>query len=128
MFAPIFSVLTYKTEEEAIFIANDHDYGLAAAVWTADIHRGTRIASAIVSSVWASVRDATADFFRPSERRYGPHQRRHYSRQCSNAPWWLEEERLWTFQRHRGHPGVHADQGHHDQRGALSPSLPVHTR
>lgn len=25
MFAPVFSFLTYKTEEEAIFIANDHE-------------------------------------------------------------------------------------------------------
>ena len=40
-----FSVLTYKTEEEAIFIANDHDYGLAAAVWTKDTNSGIRIAN-----------------------------------------------------------------------------------
>ncbi|KAL8278624.1 hypothetical protein RQP46_008916 [Phenoliferia psychrophenolica] len=47
MFAPVFSVLTYKTEEEAIFIANDHDYGLAAAVWTVDTNSGVRIANGI---------------------------------------------------------------------------------
>ncbi|KAK4705364.1 hypothetical protein P7C70_g838, partial [Phenoliferia sp. Uapishka_3] len=47
MFAPVFSVLTFKTEEEAVFIANDHDYGLAASVWTADITAGMRISNGI---------------------------------------------------------------------------------
>ncbi|KAM0750932.1 aldehyde dehydrogenase [Meredithblackwellia eburnea MCA 4105] len=47
MFAPIFSLLTFKTEEEAITIANDHDFGLAAAVWTSDEAAGHRIARQI---------------------------------------------------------------------------------
>ncbi|NYT77003.1 aldehyde dehydrogenase family protein [Alcaligenaceae bacterium] len=33
VFGPVLSVLTYKTVEEAVAIANDTDYGLAAAVW-----------------------------------------------------------------------------------------------
>lgn len=43
IFGPVLSVLSFKTEEEAIRIANDTEYGLAAAVWTKDIHRGLRV-------------------------------------------------------------------------------------
>ncbi|GAA6061740.1 hypothetical protein JCM10212_000473 [Sporobolomyces blumeae] len=47
MFSPAFSVLTYKTEDEAIHYANDHDYGLAASIFTADTARGHRLAGRI---------------------------------------------------------------------------------
>lgn len=47
IFGPVLSVISYDTEEEAIRIANDTDYGLQAYINTSDIQRGRRIASRI---------------------------------------------------------------------------------
>ncbi|WP_259782839.1 betaine-aldehyde dehydrogenase [Aestuariispira ectoiniformans] len=43
IFGPVMSVLTFKTEEEAVRRANDTDFGLAAGVFTKDIMRGHRV-------------------------------------------------------------------------------------
>jgi len=48
-FGPSVSVLEVETEEEALEIANDTEYGLSAAVFTKDLARGLRIAEAIES-------------------------------------------------------------------------------
>jgi acyl-CoA reductase-like NAD-dependent aldehyde dehydrogenase len=46
-------VLPFETEEEAIAIANDTRFGLAAGVWTRDLKRGHRVARALESgTVW----------------------------------------------------------------------------
>lgn len=46
-FGPTVSLYTVDSDEEAIKIANDTDYGLAAAVFTEDLRRGLRIAKQI---------------------------------------------------------------------------------
>lgn len=46
-FGPVLPLMTFKTEEEAIRLANDSQFGLTASVWTKDIGRGQRIASRI---------------------------------------------------------------------------------
>jgi len=51
MFSPTFSILTFKTDEEAIHIANDNDYGLAASVFTKNESRGFKIAQSIDSGM-----------------------------------------------------------------------------
>jgi aminomuconate-semialdehyde/2-hydroxymuconate-6-semialdehyde dehydrogenase len=44
VFGPVCHVAPFDSEEEAIALANDTRYGLAAAVWTRDISRGHRVA------------------------------------------------------------------------------------
>jgi betaine-aldehyde dehydrogenase len=43
IFGPVLSVIPFDTEEEAIAIANDTEYGLAAAVWTKSVTRAHRV-------------------------------------------------------------------------------------
>ncbi len=43
IFGPVLAVIPFDTEEEAIRIANDSVYGLAAAVWTQNITKGIRV-------------------------------------------------------------------------------------
>lgn len=46
-FGPTMPIMTFKTEDEAIRLANDSVYGLTASVWTKDLKRGERIARRI---------------------------------------------------------------------------------
>ncbi|GBD26431.1 Geranial dehydrogenase [bacterium HR30] len=44
IFGPVVAVIPYETEEEAVRIANDSDYGLSGTVWTNDVEHGIEIA------------------------------------------------------------------------------------
>jgi succinate-semialdehyde dehydrogenase/glutarate-semialdehyde dehydrogenase len=46
-FGPVVSFYRVKTEEQAIALANDSDFGLGGSVWTADEARGKRVASRV---------------------------------------------------------------------------------
>ena len=47
IFGPVLSVLTFDSEDEAIAIANDTQYGLAASVWTSDLSRALRVSDQV---------------------------------------------------------------------------------
>jgi len=60
-FGPVLPVMPFDTDEEAIRLANDSDYGLAASIWTRDRARGESLARRIqVGTVM--VNDAIACF------------------------------------------------------------------
>ncbi len=53
IFGPVLSVIGFRTAEQAIAIANDSIYGLAAAVWTSNINTAHKVARALkAGSVW----------------------------------------------------------------------------
>ncbi len=47
VFGPVFPIVTFKTEEEAVALSNDTDYGLGGRVLSGDVQRAERVASRI---------------------------------------------------------------------------------
>ncbi|HLC91732.1 MAG TPA: aldehyde dehydrogenase family protein [Candidatus Saccharimonadales bacterium] len=63
VFGPVLPVVTFETEEEAIKLANDTEYGLGAFVFTEDIERYRRVAKQIKAG---NIAHNTAWYFSPS--------------------------------------------------------------
>ena len=56
VFGPVLTALPFDTEEEAIAIANDTRFGLAAGVWTSDVKRAHRVARRLkAGTVWINL-------------------------------------------------------------------------
>jgi len=51
MFGPVLSALSFDTEEEAVALANDSDFGLGAGIFTNDVARALRVSDAIHSGI-----------------------------------------------------------------------------
>jgi aminomuconate-semialdehyde/2-hydroxymuconate-6-semialdehyde dehydrogenase len=66
VFGPVLTLQTFEDEEEAIALANETDYGLAAILYTGDRERADRVSERLVAgTVWVNcffVRDLRAPF------------------------------------------------------------------
>jgi succinate-semialdehyde dehydrogenase/glutarate-semialdehyde dehydrogenase len=51
LFGPVFSIIEVESEEEAIRVANDSNYGLGSSVWTKDIEKAKILATQIESGM-----------------------------------------------------------------------------
>jgi acyl-CoA reductase-like NAD-dependent aldehyde dehydrogenase len=65
IFGPVLTVIPYSTEDDAVAIANDSDYGLAGSVFTADAERGLAVAAAIRTGTFGVNQGYTMDPFAP---------------------------------------------------------------
>ena len=58
IFGPVLSLIGFDSTEEAVAIANDTVYGLAAALWTRDLSKAHRVSRALrAGSVWVNQYD-----------------------------------------------------------------------
>lgn len=51
IFGPVVTIQSFKTEDEALQLANTSDYGLSATIWTQDVSRANRIAMKVNSGI-----------------------------------------------------------------------------
>ena len=61
IFGPVLTVSTFSDEAEAVKLANDTIYGLAAAVWTSDMNVSHRLSGALkAGTVWVNTFDRSS--------------------------------------------------------------------
>ena len=85
IFGPVASVIPFDGESEAIRIANDTPYGLAAAVWTRDIYKAFRVVKSLRAGiVWVNHMQPTY-----AEAPWGGYKQSGFGREL--GPWGLEE-------------------------------------
>jgi aminomuconate-semialdehyde/2-hydroxymuconate-6-semialdehyde dehydrogenase len=51
IFGPVVTLQSFKTEEEALALANACDYGLSATIWTRDLSRAHRVSAKVESGI-----------------------------------------------------------------------------
>ncbi len=85
VFGPVAAVIPFDGEQEAIRIANDTPYGLAAAVWSRDIFRALRVVKAIRAGiVWVNHMQPTY-----VEAPWGGYKQSGFGKEL--GPWGIEE-------------------------------------
>ena len=65
IFGPVLSVIPYDTEDDAVRIANDSNYGLCGSVWTGDAEHGAEVGARVRTGVVAVNSSMILDFRAP---------------------------------------------------------------
>jgi betaine-aldehyde dehydrogenase len=65
IFGPVLSVIPYETEDDAVRIANDSNYGLCGSVWTGDPEHGAEVGARVRTGVVAVNSSMILDFRAP---------------------------------------------------------------
>ncbi len=85
IFGPVAAVIPFENEADAVRIANDSPYGLAAAVWSRDIFRALRVVKAVRAGiVWVNHMQPTY-----VEAPWGGYKQSGFGREL--GPWGMEE-------------------------------------